>query len=142
MTNGAGQIRTLIRDLMEVPIEEALRQIFSLFFVIYKENATVLIEFGKTVPELKEFTENIKLDIYTHSTNIAFLEQHQDEITATDLPAALHKVVEATTHEIERYLSEDRTPSDISGDEEAKIVERLTRMALDMLVKQSAWHQP
>ncbi|WP_321393852.1 TetR/AcrR family transcriptional regulator [Emcibacter sp.] len=130
VNDAAAQIRNQLRDLMEVPLESALHQIIALLFQIYKENAFILIQIIEYVPEMKDFTKNIKLDIYTYSTNLAFLEQHQDEITVTDYPTALLLIVRSTVHNIECFLTESTT--DMT---EEQLVNELTRMAVNYLTK-------
>jgi AcrR family transcriptional regulator len=130
VNDAAAQIRNKLRDLMEVPLESALHQIIALLFQIYKENAFIFVQIFEYVPEIKEFTKNIKLDIYTYSTNLAFLEQHQDEITVTDFPTALPIIVRSTVQDIECFLTEKTT--DMT---EEQLVNELTQKAVNYLTK-------
>lgn len=130
VTNAASQLRNQMRDLMEEPLESALHQIMTLFLRIYKENTFILIQIFDDMPEMQEFTKNIKLDIYTHSTNLAFLEQHQDELTVSDLSTALLIIVHSTVHNIECFFKENA-----SDTTEEKLVNELTRMAFNYLTK-------
>ena len=129
VTNAAVRVRGTLRDLME-PLEPALRQIMTMLLEVYKENDFILFHILDEVPELKEYTQNLAIEIYTHSTNLAFLEQHQHELKVRDLKTSLLLIERATIHSIECYL--DKNPTNIT---EEQFIDELTRMALNYLAK-------
>ncbi|MFA5964584.1 MAG: TetR/AcrR family transcriptional regulator [Sphingomonas sp.] len=130
VTRSASRVRSQLRELMDVPLEPALRQVMEMLVEIYKENDFILFRVLDQVPELKEFTQNLAVEIHTHSTNLAFLEQHQADLTVTDLHTSLALIERATIHNIEYYLAHN--PTNIT---EQQLVEELTRMALNYLTK-------
>ncbi|WP_252258561.1 TetR/AcrR family transcriptional regulator [Erythrobacter aurantius] len=130
VTNAAVRVRGMLRDLMDVPLEPALRQIMTVLVEVYKENDFVLFRILDEVPELKDYTQNLAIEIHTHSTNLAFLEQHQHELKVQDLKTSLLLIERATIHSIECYL--DKNPTNIT---EQQFIDELTRMALNYLSK-------
>lgn len=126
----AGKVRTSLRQLMEVPLEPALRQIMSLLVATYKENDFILFRILDQIPELKDFTRNLSVEVHTHSTNLAFLEQHQSEIVVSDLPTALLLIERATIHNIECFLSQNRT-----NITEEQFIDEITQMAVKYLTR-------
>ena len=130
VTNAAVRVRGTLRDLMDEPLEPALRQIMTMLLEVYKENDFILFHILDEVPELKEYTQNLAIEIYTHSTNLAFLEQHQHELKVRDLKTSLLLIERATIHSIECYL--DKNPTNIT---EEQFIDELTRMALNYLAK-------
>ncbi|QTH21364.1 TetR family transcriptional regulator [Rhizorhabdus wittichii] len=130
VSKAAAKVRTGLRRLMEEPLEPALRQIMTLLLAMYKENDFILFRILDQVPELKEYTKNLSVEIYTYSTNLAFLEQHETEIVVADLPTALLIIERATIHNIECFLAQNPT-----GITEEQLIDELTRMALNYLTK-------
>lgn len=126
----AARVRETLRNLMDQPFEPALRQIMTMLVDIYKENHFILFRISDQVPELKKYTKSLAIETYTHSTNLAFLEQHQDEILVSDLRTALLIIERATIHNIEYFIAEN--PTNIS---EEQLIDELTRMAVNYLTK-------
>jgi len=126
----AAKVRETLRNLMDEPFEPALRQIMTLLVDIYKENHFILFRISDQVPELKKYTKSLAIETYTHSTNLAFLEQHQDDLKVSDLRTALLIIERATIHNIEYFLAEN--PTNIS---EEQLIDELTRMAVNYLTK-------
>jgi AcrR family transcriptional regulator len=130
VTQAADRVRTSLRRLMEEPLESALHQIMTFLLDMYKENDFILFRILDQVPELKEYTKNLSVEIYTYSTNLAFLEQHQADITVSDLRTALLIIERATIHNIECFLAQN--PTNIT---EAQLIDELTRMAMNYLTR-------
>ncbi|OCC25737.1 TetR family transcriptional regulator [Croceicoccus estronivorus] len=128
VTKAAMRVRTLLRDLMDEPLEPALRQIMTLLLEIYKENDFIIFRILDQVPELKEYTNNLAIEIYTYSTNLAFLEQHQADLTVTDIKTSLLLIERATIHNIEYFLAHN--PTNMT---EEQLIDELTRMTLNYL---------
>jgi len=126
----AAKVRETLRNLMDQPFEPALRQIMTLLVDIYKENHFILFRISDQVPELKKYTKSLAIETYTHSTNLAFLEQHQDDLKVSDLRTALLIIERATIHNIEYFLAEN--PTNIT---EEQLIDELTRMAVNYLTK-------
>lgn len=130
VSRAATRIRISLRELMDVPLEPALHQILKLLFEIYKENYFILFTIMDEVPEMREYAKNMSIEIYTNSTNMAFLEQHMDELTVTDLRTALLLVEQATIRNIQHFITEN--PTNITEDQ---LIDELTRMAVNYLTK-------
>lgn len=130
VTAAANRVRTTLRDLMDAPLEPALRNIMSMLLAVYKENDFILFHILDEVPELKDFTKNLAIEIYTHSTNLAFLEQHKADLKVRDLHTSLLLIEQATIHNIECFLADN--PTNIG---EEQLVDELTRMAYNYLAK-------
>jgi AcrR family transcriptional regulator len=126
----AAKVRETLRNLMDQPFEPALRQIMTLLVDIYKENHFILFRISDQVPELKKYTKSLAIETYTHSTNLAFLEQHQDDLKVSDLRTALLIIERATIHNIEYFLAEN--PTNIT---EEQLIDELTRMSVNYLTK-------
>ncbi|WP_397584822.1 TetR/AcrR family transcriptional regulator [Sphingorhabdus sp.] len=126
----AGKVRTCLRMLMEVPLEPALHQIMTMLLATYRENDFILFRILDQIPELKEFPQNLSVEIHTHSTNLAFLEQHQAEIVVSDLPTSLMLIERTTIHKIECFLAQD--PPNIT---EGQFIDELTQMAVKYLTR-------
>lgn len=130
VSKAAAQIRESLRELMDVPLEPALRQILKILFEIYKEDHFILFRIIDEVPEMKQYSKNMSIDIYTNSTNLAFLEQHSEELTVSDLRTALILVERAVIHNMEYFLTDN--PTNITEDQ---LIDELTRMAVNYLAK-------
>lgn len=130
ISKAAAQIREGLRDLMDVPLEPALRQILKKLFDIYKENYFIIFKVIEEVPEMKQYAKNMSIDIYTNSTNLAFLEQHSDELTVSDLRTALLFVERAVIHNMEYFIREN--PTNITEDQ---LIDELTKMSVNYLTK-------
>jgi AcrR family transcriptional regulator len=130
VTKAAARVRVSLRELMDEPLEPALRRIMSMLLEVYKENDFILFRILDQVPELKDFTQNLAIEIHTHSTNLAFLEQHQADLTVDDIPTSLLLIERATIHNIECFLAQN--PTNIS---EEQLIDELTRMTLNYLTK-------
>lgn len=130
VTKAAARIREALRNSMEEPLEPALRRVMTLLLEIYKENHFILFRILDQVPELKKYTSSLSVENYTHSTNLAFLEQHQAEIKVSDLRTALLLVERATIQNIEYFLAHN--PTNIT---EEQLIDEVTRMAVNYLTK-------
>lgn len=130
VSKAAINVRNRLRQMMDEPLESALRKIMSFLLEMYKENNFVLFRILEQVPELKQHTNSIAVEKYTHSTNIAFLEQHAEELKVTDLRTAQLLIERATISNIELFIAQN--PTDISEDE---FVEEITKMAYNYLTK-------
>lgn len=130
VAKAAARVRERLRSLMEEPLASALHQVMALLLEIYKEHHFILFEILDQVPELKQYTSNLAVEVYTHSTNLAFLEQHQAELTVSDLRTALLLIERATIHNMEYFLTQNPT-----GIGEEQLVDELTKMAVNYLTK-------
>lgn len=130
VSKAAARIRTSLRELMDIPLEPAIRQIFKVLFDIYKENYFILFRIMEEIPEMRQYAKNISISIYTNSTNMAFLEQHMDELTVTDLRAALLLVEQAAICNMQNFIAEN--PTNITEDQ---LIDEITRMAVNYLTK-------
>lgn len=128
VNNAATKVRVTLRDLMDMPLKSALREIMSMLVDIYKENDFILFRILEQVPELKEYTTHLAIEVHTYSTNLAFLEQHQADLAVEDLHTALLMVERAVISNIECYLAQN--PTGITDDQ---LIDELTRMTYHYL---------
>lgn len=130
VSKAAITVRNRLRELMDEPLESALREIMALLLEMYKENDFVLFRILEQVPELKQYTKSLAVENYTHSTNLAFLEQHGSELKVSDLRTALLLIERATISNIEFFIAQN--PTDITEEE---FVGELAKMAYNYLTK-------
>ena len=82
-------IRTILRDAIEMPLEQASRLAYRYLLENLREKKELFYLLPKRSPELIELTQNLSVEKFTHQTNLALLEQHRSEIVPQDLEKAL-----------------------------------------------------
>ena len=130
VSRAAARIREDLRNLMDEPLEPALRRIMALLLEIYRENHFILFRILDDVPELRQYTKSLAVETYTHSTNLAFLEQHHAEIRVADLRTALLLIERATIHNMQYFITDN--PTNLTKDQ---LLDEITRMAVNYLTK-------
>ncbi|MEZ5709814.1 MAG: TetR/AcrR family transcriptional regulator [Blastomonas sp.] len=130
VARAAARVRTTLRDLMDMPLQPALREIMTMLVEVYKENDFILFRILEQVPELKGYTLNLAIEVHTYSTNLAFMEQHRAEIVVDDLHTALLLIERAVISNIENFLAQNQT-----GISEDRLIEELTRMTYNYLTR-------
>jgi AcrR family transcriptional regulator len=130
VAKAAARIRENLRDLMDEPLAPALRKIMAVLLGIYKEHEFILFSIWDEVPELKAYAKSMALELHTHSTNLAFLEQHHTELTVSDLRTALLFVEQATVHNMRHFVTHN--PTQLTEDQ---LLDELTKMAVNYLTK-------
>ncbi|MGL3821777.1 TetR/AcrR family transcriptional regulator [Sphingopyxis sp. R3-92] len=130
VAKAAARIRENLRNLMDEPLAPALRRIMAVLLDIYKEHEFILFSIWDEVPELKQYAKSMALEVHTHSTNLAFLEQHHTELAVSDLRTALLFVEQATIHNMRHFVVHN--PTNIT---EEQMLDELTKMAVNYLTK-------
>lgn len=105
----ANKVRSKSRSLVDIPLEEALHEITRLLLEIYNENEFILLRLLNKVPELDEYTQQLAIEKFTRSTNLAFLQSRRDEITVTDLETALLFLENAMIRNIDVFIHQNPT---------------------------------
>ena len=97
-------IRAVLRESMELPLEEASRAAFTYLLVNFREKKELFYSLPKRTPELIELTQNLSVEKFTHQTNLSLLEQHRDEIEVSDLETALVTLEISILANIRKYI--------------------------------------
>ncbi|GAA4102414.1 TetR/AcrR family transcriptional regulator [Zhongshania borealis] len=130
VSKAADELRDKLMELMTEPIQVMIPTMTRLLLSIYKENEFVLFRIRYQVPRLKDTYAKLTTENFTFVTNLAYLKQHQIELTVKDLSTALFIVENAITSNCIRYL--EKQPSDISEDE---FIDELSSMVLKYLTE-------
>jgi AcrR family transcriptional regulator len=85
----ANGIRTVLRDVIEMPLEQASRAAYRYLLENLRAKKELFYLLPKRSPQLVELTQNLSVEKFTHQTNLALLEQHRSEIVMQDLEKAL-----------------------------------------------------
>lgn len=105
----ANKVRTKLRGLMDIPLEEAMHEVIRMILSTYQENEFILLRLLHKVPELEEYTQQLAVEKFTHSTNLAFLQQHEHEISVNDLETALMVIENSVISNINTFIDENPT---------------------------------
>lgn len=105
----ANRVRTRLRELMDVPLEEAMHEVIRMLLNTYKENEFILLRLLHKIPELEEYTQQLAVEKFTHSTNLAFLQQHEHEISVSDLDTALLIIENSIISNINTFIEDNPT---------------------------------
>lgn len=130
VSKAADELRDKLMELMTEPIQVMIPTMTRLLLSIYKENEFVLFRIRYQVPRLKDTYAKLTTENFTFVTNLAYLKQHQIELTVKDLSTALFIVENTMTSNCIRYL--EKQPSDISEDE---FIDELSSMVLKYLTE-------
>ncbi|MBW2941363.1 TetR/AcrR family transcriptional regulator [Zhongshania aquimaris] len=130
VSKAADELRDKLMELMTEPIQVMIPTMTRLLLSIYKENEFVLFRIRYQVPRLKDTYAKLTTENFTFVTNLAYLKQHQIELTVKDLNTALFIVENTITSNCIRYL--EKQPSDISEDE---FIDELSSMVLKYLTE-------
>lgn len=103
----ANGTRAVLRESIELPLEQASRATYEYLLHQFRENKVLLYSISKQTPELVELTKNLSIEKFTHSTNRALLEQHRDEIVVEDIEQALIILEIAVLANMRRYILEN-----------------------------------
>lgn len=104
VSDASDQLRDKLMEMMTSPIEQMFPEMIRLLLSIYRENAFVLFQIRHQIPQLKDSYAKLTTGNFTFVTNLAYLKQHQVELTVKDLPTALFIVENTITSNCIRYL--------------------------------------
>ncbi|WP_252258587.1 TetR/AcrR family transcriptional regulator [Erythrobacter aurantius] len=100
----ANGIRNVLRESMELPLEQASRAAFTYLLHNFRKKKELFYSLPKRSPELIEMTQNLSVEKFTHQTNLALLEQHRDVIVVPDLESALVTLEISILANIRKYI--------------------------------------
>ncbi len=109
ISEAAVKARQVLHEMMEAPLEEASRKINLTLLEIFEENEFVLYVLPEKVVSEDKHLARLALEKFMHYTNVSFLEQHQQDLTASHLKVALHVITVATMNNIENFVRENPT---------------------------------
>lgn len=124
----ANRVRTKLRELMDIPLQDAMYEVILMVLRTYQENEFILLRLLHKVPDLEEYTQRLAIEKFTHSTNLAFLQQHQHEISVTDLDTALLFIENTVISNINTFIEEN--PTNLT---EEQFVAELVKMVCNYL---------
>lgn len=126
----ANRVRTELRGLMDIPLSESMETVIRMVLSTYQENEFVLLRLFNKIPQLQEHSGELAVELFTHSTNLTYLRQHEHEIVATDLETALLFIENAVISNIDVYVGSN--PRGLSEDE---FVNEMVKLVLNYLTK-------
>lgn len=126
----ATKVRKQLHGLMGDPLEESMVNLIRMLVATYQENEFILLRIFNKIPDLREHASQLAVQKFTRSTNLAFLQQHEHEITRKDLPTALLFVENAVISNIDVYI--ETNPLEMSEDE---FVSEMVSLVVNYLTK-------
>jgi AcrR family transcriptional regulator len=124
----ANGIRVVLRDSIELPLSQASRNAFEYLLNHFREHKILLYTISKQTPELVELTKNLSVERFTHSTNLALLEQHRDEIVVKDIEQALIVLEISVLSNMRRHILDNPT-----GMSDAEFIDSMVRLSTSFL---------
>jgi hypothetical protein len=115
VSQAATKVRAGLHSLMGDPLQESMVNVIRMLLATYQENEFILLRLFNKIPDLREHARLLAVQKFTRSTNIAFLQQHEHEITKKDLSTALFFIENAVISNIDVYIEEN--PGDLTEDE-------------------------
>jgi len=115
VSQAATKVRAGLHSLMGDPLEESMFNVIRMLLATYQENEFILLRLFNKIPDLREHARLLAVQNFTHSTNIAFLKQHEHEITKKDLSTALFFIENAVISNIDVYIEDN--PAELTEEE-------------------------
>ena len=130
VSSAANKVRKELHSLMGDPLPESMVNVIRMLLDTYQENEFILLRLFNKIPNLREHARQLAVQKFTRTTNLAFLQQHEHEITKKDLPTALLFIENAVISNIDVFIEEN--PTGLSEDE---FIDEMVSMVVNYLTK-------